>query len=362
MFTAKRMIISKRLAALAAAHLSHASVASSDATARHAEAPHLGSDGRQRHQFANTAFTIINTTTIATAASARIAATKAPSRRFKVLPAAEFASKKLDSSSCMQLPVERSASCVNKRSNSTSGIGSLICHPNGSSRSVGSCLLDISKKARNDHGLKCMLKRRLKGKLTQTGQAYERNQSRSVHWNSAGPTSVAHWNRHDRESRNLYIFSLKEHRNMANAEKEAEQIVDIATDLDYWKDCLPDHLRVRLEVEPNQYADWKYLSEFLTLEDMKQFHQDCNGPIRERAQSIIRSAWRKTASRTQELRVQMLHSEENVQFDSSVEPIVASTVGPRWETDLDSSLGKYWELPERTARRARKQTSFFSPC
>ena len=147
MFTAKRMIITKRSAALAAARLSHASAASSDAAARHAEAPRLGSDGHQQQQFTNTAFTIINTTTSATAASARSAAINAPIRRFKVLTAAELASKKLASSSCVQLPIEHAACRANKRSNSTSGIGSLICHPNGSSRSVGSCLLDISKKA-----------------------------------------------------------------------------------------------------------------------------------------------------------------------------------------------------------------------
>ena len=89
MFTAKRMIIAKR-SALAAARLPHLSAASPDAAARHAEAPHLGSDGRQRHQFANTAFTIINTTTIATAASARIAATKAPKEDIGISNQAEM--------------------------------------------------------------------------------------------------------------------------------------------------------------------------------------------------------------------------------------------------------------------------------
>ena len=55
---------------------------------------------------------------------------------------------------------------------------------------------------------------------------------------------------------------------------------------------------------------------------------------------------------------------ENVQFDSTVElPVVTSSAKePRWEEHLKSDLGKYWELPERTTRRARKQTSFFSPC
>ena len=77
----------------------------------------------------------------------------------------------------------------------------------------------------------------------------------------------------------LYILSLKELRGNANVEREAEQIVDIATDLDYWKECLPAYLRVWLELEPNQRADNKYFLEFLTLEDAKQFHQDCHGFI-----------------------------------------------------------------------------------
>ena len=56
--------------------------------------------------------------------------------------------------------------------------------------------------------------------------------------------------------------------------------------------------------------------------------------------------------------------EEDVQFDPTVEPpvVTSSTKEPRWEEHLKSDLGKYWELPERTTRRARKQTSFFSPC
>ena len=155
MFTAKRMIIAKR-SALAAARLSHLSAASPDAAARHAEAPRLGSDRHQRQlvpnitNVTNVPVATINTTTIAfaSAASARSAAANAPSRRFKVLTAAEIASKELGSSSCIQLPVEHPASHVNKRSISASAIGSLICHPNGSSRSVKSCLLDVSKKAR----------------------------------------------------------------------------------------------------------------------------------------------------------------------------------------------------------------------
>ena len=153
---------------------------------------------------------------------------------------------------------------------------------------------------------------------------------------------------------------MEELRSQANAEEEAAQIVDIASNLQYLKEDLSNHLRVRLELEPNQrIADWKYLSDFLTLEDAKQFNQDC---LEDQAQRIIKAAWTKRASRIQDLQVQVLHIEENVEFDSAVEPIVAPTVGPRWKKDLDSSLGKYWELPERTTRRARKQTRFFSPC
>ena len=205
-----------------------------------------------------------------------------------------------------------------------------------------------------------MLRRRLKGKLFETGQRYERNRSRSVHWNPVDWSSVAHWNRLDRQYRNSYTFSLKELRSQANAEEEAAQIVGIVSNLQYLKEDLSNHLRVRLELEPNQrIADWKYLSDFLTLEDAKQFNQDC---IEDQAQRIIKAAWTKRASRIQDLQVQVIHIEENVEFDSAVEPIVAPTVGPRWKKDLDSSLGKYWELQERTTRRARKQTRFFSPC
>ena len=204
-----------------------------------------------------------------------------------------------------------------------------------------------------------MLKRRRKGGLADTGQTYKRNQSRSVHWNPAGPSSAVHWNKRDREYRNLYIFTLKELRGNSNAGKEADQIVEIATNLECLKEDLPNHLRVRLELEPNQRADNKYLSEFLTLEDMEQFNFDCRQDL---AQRTIRAAWAKRASCVQELQVQVPCREENVQFDSAVEPIVASTIRPRWKKDLDSSLGKYWELPERTTRRARKQTRFFSPC
>ena len=138
-----------------------------------------------------------------------------------------------------------------------------------------------------------------------------------------------------------------------------EQIVDIASNLEYLMEDLSDYLRARLEYAPNKYADWKYLLEFLTLEDAQQFNQDC---LEDQAQRIIKAAWTKRASRIQDLQVQVIHIEENVEFDSAVEPIVAPTVGPRWKKDLDSSLGKYWELPERTTRRARKQTRFFSPC
>ena len=178
MFTAKRMIVTKRSAALAAILLSHVSAASSDAKARHVEAPRLGSNERQRQHVTNFTVTIINTTNIATAASASSAAINTPiNRQFKVLTAVELASKKLTSSSYAQLPVERPASHVNKRSNSTSSVGSLICHSNGSSCSVGSCLLGVSKKDRYDQGLKCMLKHRVKGRLTRTGQSYKRSQS-----------------------------------------------------------------------------------------------------------------------------------------------------------------------------------------
>ena len=361
MFTAKRMIVStKRLAALAASRLSLPSAASPDVAARRAEAPRLDIDERQLQQFTNTDFTIINTTTFAAAASARSAVINEPAiRRFKVLTAAELASKKLASSSYVQPLVDLPACRANKRSNYTSSIGSLVCHPKGSSRSVQSCLLDVSKKARYHQGLKCMLRRRLKGKLFETGQRYERNMSRSVHWNPVERSTVAHWNKLDRQYRNSYTFSLKELRSQANAEKEADLIVEIATNLECLKEDLSDHLRVRLEPEPNHCAYYKYLSEFLTLEDAQQFNQDC---LEDQAQRIIKAAWTKRASRIQDLQVQVIHIEENVEFDSAVEPIVAPTVGPRWKTDLDSSLGKYWELPERTTRRARKQTRFFSPC
>jgi len=345
---------------LAASRLSLPSAASPDVAARHAEAPRLDIDERQLQQFTNTDFTIINTTTFAAAASARSAVINEPAiRRFKVLTAAELASKKLASSSYVQPLINLPACRANKRSKYTSSIGSLVCHPKGSSRSVQSCLLDVSKKACCHQGLKCMLRRRLKGKLFETGQRYERNRSRLVHWNPVDWSSVAHWNRLDRRYRHLYTFSLKELHSQANAEKEADLIVEIATNLECLKEDLSDHLCVRLEPEPNRCADYKYLSEFLTLEDAQQFNQDC---LEDQAQRIIKAAWTKRASRIQDLQVQVIHIEENVEFDSAVEPIVAPTVGPRWKKDLDSSLGKYWELPERTTRRARKQTRFFSPC
>ena len=63
--------------------------------------------------------------------------------QFNILTAAELVSKKL----CVQLSIECAASRANKRSNYVASIGSLICHHNYSSCSVGSCLLEFSKKA-----------------------------------------------------------------------------------------------------------------------------------------------------------------------------------------------------------------------
>jgi len=171
-----------------------------------------------------------------------------------------------------------------------------------------------------------MLKRRLKGRLTETGQTYKRNQSRSLHWNPAGPSSAVHWNKCDREYRNLYVFTLKELRSYANAEKEADRIVEIATNLECLKEDLSNHLRVRLEPEPNQCADYKYLSEFLTFKDMEQFNQDC---LQDLAQRTTRAAWENRASCVQELQVHVPCSEGSAQFDSAVEPVVSSTVRPR---------------------------------
>ena len=49
-----------------------------------------------------------------------------------------------------------------------------------------------------------------------------------------------------------------------------EQIVDIASNLEYLMEDLSDYLRARVEYAFNKCADWKYLLEFLTLEDAQQ--------------------------------------------------------------------------------------------
>jgi len=109
----------------------------------------------------------------------------------------------------------------------------------------------------------------LKRRLIETGQTYKRNKSWSVHWNPAGFSSTAQWNIRDHEYENLYIFSLKELRSIANAKDKADKMIEIASNLECFKDDLSDYLCIRLEPEPNQRADYKYISEFLTLEYME---------------------------------------------------------------------------------------------
>ena len=71
-----------------------------------------------------------------------------------------------------------------------------------------------------------------------------------------------------------------------------ERIVGIVTYLKGWKECLPGHLIVRLlELDPSHSP-----SEFSSAKDVMQFHQDCDGFIREQAQRIIRAAWMGRAS------------------------------------------------------------------
>ena len=97
--------------------------------------------------------------------------------------------------------------------------------------------------------------------------------------------------------------------------------------------CLPDHLWVRAELKPHiKHGSWQYLADFFTVEEPHQFESEC---------------------------IVYLPTEES---NLAVEPVVASTVKPRWVEDLKSNLGKYWQLPERRARRTRKQASYFSPC
>jgi hypothetical protein len=158
---------------------------------------------------------------------------------------------------------------------------------------------------------------------------------------------------------------------------------------------LPHNLRCRLEVQPNESDDWKYCAEFLTVEDIQQFRSECEEVYdrtsktvtalfrreskaearrhsfkkpRGRSRSLRREAMLQTskakrAAQVQKRRVQPPSQEDDAQFDSAVDPVVASTTTtPRWEKELESNLGKYWELPEERPRRARKPTSFFTPC
>ena len=130
---------------------------------------------------------------------------------------------------------------------------------------------------------------------------------------------------------------MEERRIVPNSQEDARNIVKRAKFLDGWKDYLPDNVCVRLGLKPNwlnKLAHWKYYAEFLTLEAFEQFWLECQWilkPIQERVQRITRAALMKRASRIPELQVQVLHSEKNAHFDSAVEPIVASTVRPRWE-------------------------------
>ena len=68
-------------------------------------------------------------------------------------------------------------------------------------------------------------------------------------------------------------------RSRAFAAEEAAIIVDKASHWTKRSDCLPDHLRARVELEPNQKARTKYFQEFLTLEELHEFDLECRSHL-----------------------------------------------------------------------------------
>ena len=208
-------------------------------------------------------------------------------------------------------------------------------------------------------------------------------------------SSELHWNKRDPEAKHGYVLTSEERRSRQLAKEEAMLIVSEAQSLRWVMWYLPHNLRCRLEVQPNESDDWKYCAEFLTVEDIQQFRSECEEvydrtsktvtPLfrreskaearrhsfkkpRGRSRSLRREAMLQTskakrAAQVQKRRVQPPSQEDDVHFDLAVDPVVASTTTtPRWEKELESNLGKYWELPEERPRRARKPTSFFTPC
>ena len=186
------------------------------------------------------------------------------------------------------------------------------------------------------------------------------------------------------------------------SEEGAAIIVKIASRWTERSDCLPDHLRVRVELAPNQNAEAKYFQEFLTLDECCEFSSECRAHLasvrarrRQRQVSLVApgvvlheeaddaeargdiqfgsgedSFSDANESRCQEavpgvdegLRETAVDVVDDVQMEPNpAEGSVSSCTNSRREGNLKSDLGKYWELPEGRPRRARKQTSFFSP-
>ena len=186
------------------------------------------------------------------------------------------------------------------------------------------------------------------------------NRSRSVHWmNVAVSSCELHWTKDDAVGALLYS-PADMNRRREHDEEEADYIVQRAK---HWRKkmkYLPNHLRLRLELEPNEFVYWKYCAEFLDLADLTHFELECQAHLPPKARQ--REA-REHRRRAKELQACLSNLEDDVQSDSPVESDFACTTNPRRKEDfLKSDLGKYWELPEQTTRRVRKRVVRFSPC
>jgi len=104
------------------------------------------------------------------------------------------------------------------------------------------------------------------------------------------------------------------------------------------------------------------------MEELHQFECECLAYLPEEGQDTHIFDLLQNAEKCglvfdlQELQASVSRIEDDAQVDLAVEPVVASTVKPRWIENLKSDLGKYWQLPEQRAGRTRKQASYFSPC
>ena len=180
----------------------------------------------------------------------------------------------------------------------------------------------------------------------------EVNRSPSVSWtNGAVSSCELHWTKDDAVGSLLYSPADMDRRR-EHDEEEADFIVQRAM---HWKEemkDLPDRLRLRLEVEPNEYAPWKYLAEFLDLDDLAHFEQECQMHLHFK---LVRQ--RKQRARERRRRAQVFDPQELPM------PLSEEEEPERCRQDfLKSDLGKYWEPPEPTTRRVRKRVIRFSPC